>query len=86
MYFNSKDRDLDGLISFDEFCDRETINERSFRAIDTDEDGFITKEDMVVAFKMGTRRFNLFAISNCFQFLSKILYDTIILMILMHSV
>ena len=34
MYFNSKDRDLDGLISFDEFCDRETINERSFRAID----------------------------------------------------
>jgi hypothetical protein len=34
MYFNSKDRDRDGLISFDEFCDRETINERSFRAID----------------------------------------------------
>ncbi len=34
MYFNSKDRDRDGLISFDEFCDKETINERSFRALD----------------------------------------------------
>ena len=56
MYFNSKDRDRDGLISFDEFCDRETINERSFRAIDQDEDGFITKEDMILAFRMGSRR------------------------------
>ena len=56
MYFNSKDRDRDGQISFDEFCDRETINERSFRAFDQDDDGFITKEDMLTAFKMGTRR------------------------------
>ena len=64
MYFNSKDRDRDGLISFDEFCDRETINERSFRAIDQDEDGYITKEDMLIAFTMGSRRFESQSLKN----------------------
>ena len=28
LYFNSKDRDRDGRISFDEFCDRETVRQK----------------------------------------------------------
>ena len=31
MFFNSKDKDRDGKISYDEFCDRETITERAFK-------------------------------------------------------
>ena len=53
---NAYQNDFLNCGSFDEFCDRETINERSFRAIDQDEDGFITKEDMILAFRMGSRR------------------------------
>lgn len=31
MYFNVKDRDRDGKISYDEFVGRETMNERAFK-------------------------------------------------------
>ncbi len=43
LFFNSKDRDRDGRISYEEFCDRETVNERAFKAMDLNNDGFITK-------------------------------------------
>jgi Ca2+-binding EF-hand superfamily protein len=45
--FHSKDRDLDGRISFDEFCDQETVNERAFRAMDINSDGYVSKDEML---------------------------------------
>ena len=56
IYFNSKDRDRDGRISFDEFCDRETVAERAFRAMDTNGDGYISKSEMLQASTRGSRR------------------------------
>ena len=56
IYFNSKDRDRDGRISFDEFCDRETVAERAFRAMDTNGDGYVSKAEMLQASSRGARR------------------------------
>ena len=56
IYFKSKDRDRDGRISFDEFCDRETVSERAFRAMDTNGDGYISKSEMLQASTRGARR------------------------------
>ena len=49
MFFNSKDRDRDGRISYEEFCDKETVNERAFKAMDLNRDGYITKSEMLKA-------------------------------------
>ena len=49
LFFNSKDRDRDGRISYEEFCDKETVNERAFKAMDINRDGFITKSEMLKA-------------------------------------
>ena len=56
LFFNSKDRDRDGLISYEEFCDRETVNERAFRAMDVNRDGLISKAEMLKASNRGGRR------------------------------
>ncbi len=56
LFFNSKDRDRDGRISYEEFCDRETVNERAFKAMDLNRDGFITKAEMLKASNRGSRR------------------------------
>ena len=56
IYFNSKDRDRDGRISFDEFCDRETVAERAFRAMDVNGDGYISRAEMLQASSRGARR------------------------------
>ena len=41
--FAEKDRDFDGLLSFEEFSGQETKLEKAFKAMDKDGDGFITK-------------------------------------------
>ena len=56
-FFNIKDRDRDGRISFEEFCDRETVNERAFKAMDLNNDGFVTKTEMLKASNRGSRRY-----------------------------
>ncbi len=56
LFFNSKDRDRDGRISYEEFCDRETVNERAFKAMDLNNDGYITKSEMLKASNRGSRR------------------------------
>ena len=56
LYFNSKDRDRDGRISYEEFCDRETVNERAFKAMDLNNDGFVTKNEMLKASNRGAKR------------------------------
>ncbi len=57
LFFNSKDRDRDGRISYEEFCDRETMNERAFRAMDLNADGYVTKTEMLKASNRGSRRY-----------------------------
>jgi hypothetical protein len=56
LFFNSKDRDRDGRISYEEFCDRETVSERAFKAMDVNGDGFVSKSEMLKASNRGARR------------------------------
>ena len=65
LFFNSKDRDRDGKISFEEFCDRETVTERAFKAMDVNGDGYISKTEMLRASNRGTRRCCCFHFFNC---------------------
>lgn len=41
--FTQRDRDHDGLLSFEEFAGQETKLEKAFKAIDKDGDGYLTK-------------------------------------------
>ena len=41
--FNSKDKDLDGRLSFEEFMGEQSRAERLFKLMDKDGDGFVTK-------------------------------------------
>jgi Ca2+-binding EF-hand superfamily protein len=43
--FAEKDRDNDGLMSFEEFTGQETKVEKAFRAMDRDGDGYVTKTE-----------------------------------------
>ena len=43
-FFDKKDRDYDGRLSFGEFMDEETPLEKVFKAMDNDGDGTITKQ------------------------------------------
>ena len=43
-FFDKKDRDYDGRLSFGEFMDEETPLEKVFKAMDKDGDGTITKQ------------------------------------------
>merc|ERR1712156_116861 len=49
LYFATKDKDRDGRISYDEFCDRKTKTEIAFEALDINSDGYISKNEMVSA-------------------------------------
>ena len=67
MYFNVKDRDRDGRISYDEFCGRETLNERAFKAMDLNSDGFVSKAEMLQASLKGSRRLSAADVEACFK-------------------
>ena len=41
--FAEKDKDLDGKLSFEEFCGLETKLEKAFKVMDKDGDGYISK-------------------------------------------
>jgi Ca2+-binding EF-hand superfamily protein len=41
--FESKDKDLDGRLSFEEFMGEQSRAERLFKIMDKDGDGFVTK-------------------------------------------
>jgi len=43
--FNSKDKDLDGRLSFEEFMGEQSRAERLFKLMDKDGDGFVTKNE-----------------------------------------
>ena len=43
IMFTQRDRDHDGLLSFEEFAGQETKLEKAFKAIDKDGDGYLTK-------------------------------------------
>ena len=43
-FFDEKDRDFDGCLSFGEFMGEETPLEKVFKSMDKDGDGTITKE------------------------------------------
>ena len=46
--FESKDKDLDGRLSFEEFMGEQSRAERLFKIMDKDGDGFVTKNVSVV--------------------------------------
>ena len=41
--FKEKDRDFDGTMSYEEFTGHDTKTELAFRAIDKNEDGYVSK-------------------------------------------
>jgi len=44
-FFNAMDRDFDGRLSFQEFMGEESAIEKLFKSMDTNGDGFVTKEE-----------------------------------------
>ena len=49
--FDERDKDHDGLLSFEEFSGQETKMERAFKSMDKDGDGFITKAEFKLVCK-----------------------------------
>ena len=49
--FKDKDKDLDGIISFDEFAGKLTESEKAWKALDSNRNGYITREEMVHAIR-----------------------------------
>ena len=43
--FREKDKNLDGLMSYEEFVGHETRNELAFKALDTNGDGFVSRSE-----------------------------------------
>ena len=43
--FREKDRDLDGLMSFEEFVGQQTRFELAFKAMDTNGDGYVSRSE-----------------------------------------
>lgn len=44
------------MISYTEFCDRKTLSEKAFEALDINADGYISKQEMMVASTRTTGR------------------------------
>ena len=65
--FDERDKDHDGLLSFEEFSGQETKMERAFKSMDKDGDGFITKSEFKLVCKNLTKGISLF---HHFNFLS----------------
>ena len=42
--FEEHDKDLDGKLSWDEFCGEETKNEKAFKLMDINKNGKVSKE------------------------------------------
>lgn len=53
--FAEKDRDNDGLLSFEEFTGQETKVEKAFKAMDKDGDGYVTKAEFAKVCKNLTK-------------------------------
>ena len=53
--FDERDKDHDGLLSFEEFSGQETKMERAFKSMDKDGDGFITKSEFKLVCKNLTK-------------------------------
>ena len=53
--FDERDKDHDGLLSFEEFSGQETKMERAFKSMDKDGDGFITKAEFKLVCKNLTK-------------------------------
>jgi len=70
IYFANKDRDRDGKISFAEFCGKKTKTEKAFQALDINDDGYISKPEMMTASYRGGRRLSMKEVDSAFQ-----LYD-----------
>ena len=45
--FKDKDKDLDGIISFDEFAGKLTESEKAWKALDANRNGYVTKDELV---------------------------------------
>lgn len=67
LYFATKDKDRDGLISYDEFCDKKTKTEIAFEALDTNSDGYITKTELVTASIRSGRRLSKVEVEAAFK-------------------
>ena len=66
--FDERDKDHDGLLSFEEFSGQETKMERAFKSMDKDGDGFITKSEFKLVCKNLTKGIFTF-ISLSFDFI-----------------
>merc|ERR1712038_691214 len=53
--FDERDKDHNGLLSFEEFSGQETKMERAFKSMDKDGDGFITKSEFKLVCKNLTK-------------------------------
>merc|ERR1719351_712445 len=67
LYFATKDKDRDGLISYDEFCDKKTKTEIAFEALDTNSDGYISKTEVVTASIRSGRRLSKVEVEAAFK-------------------
>ena len=66
--FDERDKDHDGLLSFEEFSGQETKMERAFKSMDKDGDGFITKSEFKLVCKNLTKGISLFHHFNSSHF------------------
>merc|ERR550525_1887260 len=67
LYFSSKDRDRDGRISYEEFCGKKTVNEKAFEALDINSDGYISKQELMIASQRTGRRLSKTEVDATFR-------------------
>ena len=51
LLYKDKDKDMDGKISFDEFTGKQTETEKAWNAIDSNRNGYVTRNEMVQALR-----------------------------------
>ena len=73
--FEEHDKDLDGKLSWDEFCGEETKNEKAFKLMDINKNGKVSKEVSLYYFFAVTvaqnRRSEVLFCSVCFTVILK---------------